>query len=133
MFFTRSVCVCVCFFPKKTSEMSKKISKKDLKKQEQFEEGLRNPVHKIVTQHICLECGEGFERKGNLKRHKDVHEGPLRCDWCGTNLSSKATLKQHLKTCVQKRKKKKYVNPPSPSTPPLPPPPGPMPSMPILV
>ncbi|XP_074049528.1 uncharacterized protein LOC141492769 [Macrotis lagotis] len=52
--------------------------------------------------HICLQCGKGFKKAGNLKKHINGHlaERPFVCGQCGQRFRLKQILVSHQRTHV---------------------------------
>ncbi|XP_020833558.1 uncharacterized protein LOC110201967 isoform X3 [Phascolarctos cinereus] len=55
--------------------------------------------------HVCLQCGKGFKRAGNLKKHINDHlaERPFVCGECGQRFRLKQILVSHQRTHIGER------------------------------
>ena len=54
---------------------------------------------KISTQNnlfACDECGKTYSDKGDLKKHKTSHAGPVQCDLCDKTVKSTFRLSRHI-------------------------------------
>ena len=49
---------------------------------------------------ICMECGTGFVKSGNMKKHTSRHTGEnsFNCKVCGKGFSQRKHLKTHMVT-----------------------------------
>lgn len=57
-------------------------------------------LHDLFRQYTCDECLRVFSRKGNMLRHKRVHEQKVEnvvCSECQKNFSNAHNLKIHLR------------------------------------
>uniref|UniRef100_A0A4X2KBH6 Uncharacterized protein n=1 Tax=Vombatus ursinus TaxID=29139 RepID=A0A4X2KBH6_VOMUR len=55
--------------------------------------------------HVCLQCGKGFKKAGNLKKHINDHlaERPFVCGECGQRFRLKQILVSHQRTHIGER------------------------------
>ncbi|XP_034717145.1 oocyte zinc finger protein XlCOF6.1-like isoform X1 [Etheostoma cragini] len=60
--------------------------------------GLSSSKNAVEKPFRCSECGRGFDKSGNLKRHMTSHTGekPFNCSICGEGFGQKVQLTQHM-------------------------------------
>ncbi|XP_035796188.1 zinc finger protein 883-like [Anopheles albimanus] len=56
-------------------------------------------IHSIPRPYICVQCGKGFVRRSDLKKHTFVHTGvrPYACQQCGKSFSRNTNLTKHMR------------------------------------
>lgn len=54
-------------------------------------------MHEGQRPFACPVCGKEFSLRGNMKKHQAIHEGtkPFNCDICGRQFSLRGNLQQH--------------------------------------
>ncbi|XP_067321369.1 zinc finger protein 25-like [Anolis sagrei] len=65
-----------------------------------------NEQYEIVDKpYKCLECGKGFHKKRNLRRHRKIHTGekPYKCLECGKCFLHRKGLSRHKRTHTQEK------------------------------
>ena len=52
------------------------------------------------AQHVCMQCGKMFKRKGYLAEHMRIHLGvkPYKCELCDYRATQSGCLARHMKT-----------------------------------